>query len=94
MALNCKHCSKKGISILTAVAYVSDGSMRCRFCGRESALRKPLKVIFSVLEGTGILLGTIYSIFLLAIWPLLASIAFAAFSRIVIAPRFARVKDT
>jgi len=93
MGLNCKNCSKQGIPILEAVAYSTDGSMRCRSCGKVSAVPKPLRTIFSVLEGTSVLVGAIYSIFLITIWPLLISIVVAAIVRIVIAPRFAKVKQ-
>ena len=93
MGLICKNCSKHGIPILAAVAYSTDGSMRCASCGRVSAVPKPLRTVFSVLEGTSVLVGAIYSIFLVTIWPLLVSIVIAAIIRVVIAPRFAKVKE-
>lgn len=92
MGLICKNCSRHGIPVLQAVAYSTDGSMRCVSCGKVSAVPKPLRTFFSVLEGTSVLVGAIYSIFLVTIWPLLVSIVIAAIIRVVIAPRFAKVK--
>ena len=93
MGLTCNNCSKHGIPILEAVAYSTDGSMRCRLCGKVSAVAKPLRRFFSVLEGTSVLVGVIYSVSLITIWPLLVSIVIAVAVRAVMAPRFAKVKE-
>jgi len=95
MGLTCKNCSKRGIPILEAVAYSTDGSMRCRSCGAVSAVPEPLRTVFGVLEGASVLVGAIYSVALITILPFLVSILIAAIVRVVIAPRFAKVsKET
>ena len=93
MGLICRNCSKRGIPILEAVAYSTSGAMRCASCGRTSAVPKPLRTFFSVLEGTGVLVGAIYSVFLITIWPVLVSVVIAATIRVAIAPRFAKVEE-
>ena len=94
MGLICNSCSKRGIPVLEAVAYSTDGSMRCRSCGRVSAVPNPLRTVFSVLEGTSVLVGAIYSVALITIWPFLVSFLIAAIVRVGIVPRFAKVKES
>lgn len=93
MGLHCKNCGNYTIPIVEALAYSTDGSMRCKSCRRLSAVAKPLRTFFSVIEGTSILVGAIYSIALVTAWPLLVSIFVAGVVRVIVAPAFAKVKE-
>jgi len=75
---------------MEAVAYSTDGAMRCRECGTVSSVPEPLRTAFNVVEGTSVLVGAIFSIFWIAIWPFIVAVLAATIIRVVVAPRFAK----
>jgi len=71
MKINCRNCHKKGIGIMNAIAYSSDGKMRCGFCGKTLGLTRLGSIIYKVLEGGFILFSVFYSFYLYSSWPLM-----------------------
>lgn len=91
MSLYCKNCAERAIPVLEVLANSTSGAMRCRSCGKTFSVPRPLRTLLQVVEGTSVLVGAIYSVFLVTLWPLLIGLSIGALVRGVIAPKVARL---